>query len=61
MKKRIITVLVVMGVLASLAGCGAKTECDFCGKMKNCSTRTIWGQEVHYCKDCAEEINSMFK
>lgn len=60
MKKRIVGLMLVVTIMGVLAGCGGKAECDFCGEEKRCETRTVWGEEIHCCKDCQDEINDFF-
>ena len=61
MKKKITKLLLVTMLAGILAGCGTKTECDFCGEEKRCLTKTVWGEEVNYCKECEDELKDFFK
>ncbi len=60
MRKVIAGVLLMVTIMGALTGCGTKTECDFCGEEKRCETQTIFGEKIHYCKDCKDAINSIF-
>lgn len=61
MKKKIIaSMFLAITALSLFTACGKKVECDFCGEMKKCKTETVFGQDISYCKDCEEEMNSMF-
>lgn len=61
MKKRIAILMMAVTMMGTLAGCGGKTECDFCAEEKRCQIKNVWGEEVHYCSDCLDEINDFFK
>lgn len=59
--KNIITVLCVSALMLSLfAGCGKKTECDFCGEEKSCVTKTVYGEKMSLCNDCIAEFKEMY-
>lgn len=63
MKKKLAKAAVVAGMMImtalSVAGCGKKVECDFCGEVKKCKTETIFGEEIHYCSDCEKELQEL--
>ena len=61
MRRRIALFMLMVTIMGAFAGCGTKAECDFCGEEKKCSTKTVFGEEINYCKDCENEINDMFK
>lgn len=65
MKKKLVRAIAFAGMMTMVAlsavGCSKKVECDFCGELKNCKTKTVWGEEVHYCNDCKNEIDSLFR
>jgi len=64
MKKKLARVAVVAGIttlmMVGFAGC-KKTECDFCGEEKRCSTEEFFGQEMNICKDCEEDMEDIGK
>ncbi|MGN1048121.1 MAG: hypothetical protein ACI4QZ_05890 [Eubacteriales bacterium] len=59
MKKRIIAVLLyVITMLSLLTACGGnKTECDFCGETKKCTTKSVFGEKVSVCSNCMKELS----
>ena len=55
--KRIITIVITsLTVLALFTACAKKSECDFCGEMKKCSTKHVFGEEISICKDCINDF-----
>ncbi len=60
MKKRLlVTLFALMALVTLLVGC-KKVECDICGETKSCKTEELFGQEIHYCKDCQEDLEKLF-
>lgn len=56
MKKRLVKVLVLTGVVMMFAtGCGKK-ECSTCGEMAKCETVEFLGVEINICEDCQDEL-----
>ena len=61
MLKRIIAIiLAVLMIAAIMVGCSTTHECSICGEVKSCTKKTILGQEIYICDDCATGINSIF-
>ena len=60
MKKLICIVLLVVVMATMLTACG-KFTCDFCGEEKTGKKyeRELLGQEVDICKDCYEELEEL--
>ncbi len=66
MKKKILTAVLMLGMIVSLAGCGKKFTCDLCGEEKTGKSHTqkILGEKVLICDDCykeLKELGSLFK
>ena len=57
MKKTIAIMLVALTALTLFTACGKKSECDFCGEIKKCSTKDVFGETISICKDCIDELN----
>ena len=59
--KKIICVLLLVVVVASLLTACGKFECDLCGEEKTGKkyTEKVLGQEVTYCKDCYEGLKEL--
>ena len=65
MKKLICLLLVVVMMATMLAACG-KFECEVCGEEKSGKkyTEEILGREITYCQDChdkGEDLKNLFK
>lgn len=65
MKKLICLLLVIVVMATMLTACG-KFECDLCDEEKSGKKYTgeVLGQDVTYCQDChedLEELNNAFK
>lgn len=58
-KKAVFVLLTFLLLMATLAGCGRKAVCDFCSEEKKCETRTMLGEEINICEDCASELESL--
>ena len=60
MKKLIMLVAMVAVFSTLLCACG-KFECDLCGKEKSGKKykEELMGQEIIYCKDCHDELESL--
>lgn len=57
-KKKLSVFLLVVVMMSTLAGCG-KFTCDACGKEKSGKkyTQEIAGEKITLCKDCKEELD----
>lgn len=59
MKKKILKIVVVMGIIAMMAGFAGckKTECEWCGEMRRCKTvyLSMLG-EYNMCDECAKYV-----
>ena len=55
-KKMIVVFALIAALLSTLAGCGQKVECDFCGEEKKCETSSLFGDEINVCEDCLDEL-----
>ncbi len=52
MKKRILAVVALVMLTATLfVGC-SKKKCDLCGETKSCKTLELFGEKLNYCSDC---------
>lgn len=64
MKKRLVKVLALTGVVMMFAtGCGKTAICDICGEEGKCKTKEVFGEEVNICGDCQdglEELGDLF-
>lgn len=60
MKKLICVLLVVVVMASMLTACG-KFECDLCGEEKSGKkyTEKVLGQEAEICKDCYKELEEL--
>ena len=60
MKKLICILLVVVMMATMLTACG-KFKCDLCGEEKSGKKYTgeVLGEEVEYCKDCREDLEDI--
>ena len=60
MKKLICVLLLVVVIATMLTACG-KFKCDFCGEEKTGKKyeREMLGEEVVICKDCYEELEEL--
>ena len=57
MKKKIIAAIAAcMLLLSILTACGQKATCDFCGKEKVCTIKSVLGEEIAICGDCQSEL-----
>ena len=59
-KKLIAIILTLLALVSVFAGCGTKTTCDWCGEEKSCKTKTVLGDEIHYCNDCMKELEELY-
>lgn len=59
MKKLLIITIMIASMLSTMTGCAQKTKCDFCADEKYCDTQTMWGEEVHICNECQEQIEAL--
>lgn len=57
--KKGISVLAVIVIVVSIAGCSSSKTCSVCGKSFSSggATQTILGQEVSVCDDCLKSAN----
>lgn len=57
--KKTLSVLAVLVMAASIAGCAESKTCSVCKKSysKGGATQTILGQEVNVCDDCLKAAN----
>ncbi len=60
LKKIIALVLALLMIVVIMVGCSTTHECSICGEVKSCTKKTILGQDVYICDDCAKSINSLF-
>ena len=63
MKKKVMKITAVIGIIAmtvGFAGCKKKTECEWCGKMAKCETvyLSMLG-EYNMCKECKGYVMPM--
>lgn len=58
--KKLICVLLLIVVLATLFVACGKFTCDLCGEEKTGKryTEEVWGEEVTYCDDCYQALKS---
>ena len=59
MKKKICLIAALSLLLLGLVGCGSKATCDFCGEEKKCTTQEVWGEELHICGECLDELGTV--
>ena len=63
MKKKVVRVLAVTGILAALslgfAGCKKKVECDICGLVNNCQQVEYLGEKMYVCDSCKAGIDML--
>lgn len=58
-RNKIITTLILLALLLSIAACGNKTfKCDICDKEKSGKSykSQLMGEEIIICKDCYEDM-----
>ena len=55
--KKILIGTILAALLLTTTSCGKKVECDFCGEMKHCEEKTVFGEVIHICDDCAAELS----
>ena len=60
MKKMVRFAAMLMLLATLLCGCG-KFTCDLCGEEKSGKkyTESFFGEEIEYCKDCKNELDSL--
>ena len=60
MKKLICVVLLVVVIATMLTACG-KFKCDLCGEEKSGKKyeRELFGQEIDICKDCYKDLEEL--
>lgn len=60
MKKMVRFAAMLMLLATLLCGCG-KFTCDLCGEEKSGKkyTESIFGEEIEYCKECKEALESL--
>lgn len=57
--KKLTKVVILVGIMSMmLCACGKKVECDFCGEVKSCTTKSILGEKINVCDDCMDEFKS---
>ena len=60
MKNKVLTIVFLgLVVITLLIGCGKKVECDFCGDKAKCTSKTIDGEKLFICNNCAEELKEL--
>ena len=59
--KKLISVLLLVSVLATLLTACGKFECDLCGEEKSGKKyeRELLGESIDICKDCYEELEEL--
>ena len=61
MKKKILTAVLMLGMLVSLAGCSKKFTCGICGEEKTGKSHTekFLGEKLTICDDCYKDIQAL--
>ncbi|HEX3021998.1 MAG TPA: hypothetical protein VHP81_06370 [Lachnospiraceae bacterium] len=57
--RKLARVIVMVSLLTvMLCACGKKVECDFCGEVKSCTEKSLFGEKIYVCDDCIDEFNA---
>lgn len=57
--KKFAIVIAVITVLSAFTSCGKKVECDFCGEMKHCEEKNVYGETMFICDNCYDELREL--
>lgn len=58
MKKRIMKVLMMMGIIMMfMTGCAKTTDCEICGEEAKCKSKECDGDKIYVCSDCQEDLD----
>ena len=58
--KKLFIILSIISILAMSTSCKSKVECDFCGEQRYCEERDLFGDTIHVCEDCLNELEEAF-
>lgn len=59
--KKVLAILLVVGMMLALTACGKPFTCDFCGQEKSGKKHTadVYGDEMTICNDCYKDMEAL--